>query len=153
MRGAEGSGGARIRDRPGLDFGTPAWHIGPMTEISPAPAPPAPAKPRRSRLMPALVAAAVAGIAVGVALVLPRGIATGTDTAECAAAVQTAARISPLVKGEIAAFVPASRPLRLPDLAFKDKAVVLDRESPGVVDALALADHSRHRWADQSDVA
>ena len=43
----------------------------------------------------------------------------GGDPA-CRAAVDTAKRISPLAHGEVAALTMASRPLKLPDLAFED---------------------------------
>ena len=38
----------------------------------------------------------------------------------CAPAVATAKRISPLIKGEVAALTAATRPLEVPDLAFDD---------------------------------
>lgn len=40
--------------------------------------------------------------------------------AACAGAVNTAARIKPLVHGEVAALTVAKTPFRVPDLAFKD---------------------------------
>jgi thiol-disulfide isomerase/thioredoxin len=40
--------------------------------------------------------------------------------AACSGAVDTAARIAPLVHGEVAALAVAQRPFRVPDLAFKD---------------------------------
>ena len=40
--------------------------------------------------------------------------------AECRPAVETAARIARLARGEVAGVAVASRPLRLPDLAFRD---------------------------------
>jgi thiol-disulfide isomerase/thioredoxin len=40
--------------------------------------------------------------------------------ADCQAAVATAARIAPLVHGEVAALATAQSPFRVPDLAFKD---------------------------------
>jgi len=45
--------------------------------------------------------------------------AAGGDPA-CRAAVATAHRIAPLAHGEVAALTVASRPLKLPDLAFED---------------------------------
>src|SRR4029079_19471467 len=38
----------------------------------------------------------------------------------CRAAVDTAKRIAPLAHGEVAALTMASKPLKLPDLAFED---------------------------------
>ena len=40
--------------------------------------------------------------------------------AACAAAVETAGRIAPLARGEVAALTVAHTPFRVPDLAFKD---------------------------------
>lgn len=40
--------------------------------------------------------------------------------AECQPAVETARRIAPLAKGEVAALTMSTAPLRLPDLAFND---------------------------------
>ena len=40
----------------------------------------------------------------------------------CRAAVATAARIAPLVHGEVAALAPAQTPFHVPDLSFKDAA-------------------------------
>src|SRR5262245_57206346 len=75
----------------------------------------------RGRL--AVVAAgSLAGVAIGLAAVY--GISTflgnrGGDS-QCRPAVETAGRIAPLARGEVAGVVVASRPLRLPDLAFRD---------------------------------
>jgi thiol-disulfide isomerase/thioredoxin len=40
--------------------------------------------------------------------------------AACAPAAELAQRLAPLARGEVAAFTVADRPLRLPDLAFRD---------------------------------
>ena len=63
-----------------------------------------------------------AGIAVGLAAVY--GIArvarnVGFDAA-CLPAVETARRVAPMVKGEVAALATTSVPRRLPELAFQD---------------------------------
>lgn len=50
----------------------------------------------------------------------PVAAAGAEDAAGCAGAVATAAAIAPLVKGEIAAFTPATQPKRLPPLPFAD---------------------------------
>jgi thiol-disulfide isomerase/thioredoxin len=42
--------------------------------------------------------------------------------AECAPALETASRLAPLVRGEVAALAVARTPFRLPDLTFKDSA-------------------------------
>jgi len=63
-----------------------------------------------------------AGIGVGLAAVY--GIATLTGnpgaSAACRSAVQRAERVAPLVHGEVAAFSPATKPLKIPNLAFTD---------------------------------
>lgn len=64
----------------------------------------------------------VAGVAVGIAAVygighLARNV--GGDPA-CAPAVETARKIAPLVKGEVAALTVAGASRRLPELAFQD---------------------------------
>jgi thiol-disulfide isomerase/thioredoxin len=68
-----------------------------------------------------VVAGGIAGVAVGLAAVygIGRFLRNAPDAA-CAPAVELAKRIAPLARGEIAALVPAERPLRLPDLAFRD---------------------------------
>jgi thiol-disulfide isomerase/thioredoxin len=65
----------------------------------------------------------VAGGAVAVALAAVYGMGAFTRNAPdaaCAAAVDLARRIAPLATGEVAAFVPAEQPLRLPNVAFRD---------------------------------
>jgi thiol-disulfide isomerase/thioredoxin len=65
----------------------------------------------------------VAGGAVAVALAAVYGMGAFTRNAPdaaCAAAVDLARRIAPLAPGEVAAFVPAEQPLRLPNVAFRD---------------------------------
>jgi thiol-disulfide isomerase/thioredoxin len=65
----------------------------------------------------------VAGGAVAVALAAVYGMGAFTRNAPdaaCTAAVDLARRIAPLATGEVAAFVPAEQPLRLPNVAFRD---------------------------------
>jgi len=78
---------------------------------------------------PTAHAAVMRRIPIAVAAVLVGGIAgyvgiyglkgTGGDPT-CRAAVDTAKRIAPLAQGEVAALTMASKPLKLPDLAFDD---------------------------------
>jgi thiol-disulfide isomerase/thioredoxin len=79
-----------------------------------------PARDRSKRL--AVVAAG--GVAIGLAAVY--GITTflgnRAGDAQCAPAVATAGRVAPFARGEVAGVVVASRPLRLPDLAFRDSS-------------------------------
>jgi thiol-disulfide isomerase/thioredoxin len=66
---------------------------------------------------------AVAALAILIVLAGVYGIAhrrSNPADAACQAAVNTAKRIAPLARGEVAAFSPAHTPLRVPDLAFKD---------------------------------
>jgi thiol-disulfide isomerase/thioredoxin len=69
-----------------------------------------------------MVMGAVAGIAVGLAGVYGIGRLTGNAGADpaCKASVETAQRIAPLARGEVAAVAVASAPKTLPALAFKD---------------------------------
>ena len=64
-----------------------------------------------------IVGGAVAGAVYGIGT-FKRNAADGA----CASAVELAQRIAPLARGEVAAFVVAEQPLRLPDLAFRDAA-------------------------------
>jgi thiol-disulfide isomerase/thioredoxin len=79
-------------------------------------------------------AAVMRRIPIAVAAVLIGGIAsyvgiygigglkrTGGDPT-CRAAIDTARRIAPLAHGEVAALTVASKPLKLPDLAFEDSS-------------------------------
>jgi thiol-disulfide isomerase/thioredoxin len=78
---------------------------------------------------PTAHAAVMRRIPIAVAAVLIGGIAgyvgiyglkgAGGDPV-CRAAVDTAKRIAPLAHGEVAALTMASKPLKLPDLAFED---------------------------------
>ncbi len=63
----------------------------------------------------------IAGVAVGLAAVYGIGAMqrNPTDPA-CRAAAELAGRLAPLARGEVAALNIASRPNRLPDLAFND---------------------------------
>ncbi|WP_035638270.1 TlpA disulfide reductase family protein [Bradyrhizobium sp. ORS 375] len=90
-----------------------------MTNDKPETSPARPASRRR----PLLAAGAVAVIAVaGIAAVAFGGLLKGKPPGDqaCQAAVDTAARLAPLIKGEVAALTAAKAPLRLPDLAFED---------------------------------
>jgi thiol-disulfide isomerase/thioredoxin len=69
-----------------------------------------------------MVMGGVAGIAVGLAGVYGIGRLAGNAGADpaCKASVETAQRIAPLARGEVAAVAVASAPKTLPALAFKD---------------------------------
>ena len=66
---------------------------------------------------------AAAALVILIALAGIYGIAhrrSNPADAACQGAVNTAKRIAPLVRGEVAALAPAQSPFRVPDLAFKD---------------------------------
>jgi thiol-disulfide isomerase/thioredoxin len=79
---------------------------------------------RPKRRLAVVAAGSLAGIAIGLAAVY--GISTflgnRAGDAQCAPAVATAGRVAPFARGEVAGVVVASRPLRLPDLAFRDES-------------------------------
>ncbi|TAK47549.1 MAG: TlpA family protein disulfide reductase [Xanthobacteraceae bacterium] len=80
---------------------------------------PAPAGSRRAGLAVAAVAAAAALGFAGIYGI--GGLKRNADgAAACRPAVETARRIAPLVRGEVAALTPAAAPLAIPDLAFHD---------------------------------
>jgi len=79
---------------------------------------------RRRRLAILIGAAVVAGAGVGLAAVYGIGSFernAGADAA-CRRAVEMASRLAPLVRGQVAAIAMATRPERLPALAFQDGA-------------------------------
>lgn len=71
-----------------------------------------------------VVLGGIAGVGVGLAAVY--GIATQTGNpdagAACHAALQRAQQVAPLARGEVAAIVPATKPLTIPNLGFVDTA-------------------------------
>lgn len=88
------------------------------------PPPVVPAGPfGRAQTLRILLAAALVGVALGLAAVygiggLERnGSAAGTDLA-CEGAIETAKKLVPLARGEVAAFAAAETPRRLPELTF-----------------------------------
>jgi len=77
---------------------------------------------RRSRLIAFIAVAAVAGAIVGLAAVYGIGGFRGNQDVEedCARAQQTAQRLAPLARGNVAAVSVLTRPRRVPDLRFED---------------------------------
>src|SRR5579872_717785 len=91
-----------------------------MTNDMPQETPPAsPSHPAVTRRIPLAVATVVIGGIVGFAAIYGVGTLKGGDPV-CKPAVDTARRIAPLAHGEVAALTMATKPLRLPDLAFQD---------------------------------
>ena len=76
--------------------------------------------PRRFTLIAAAVAAAVLAALAGVYGI--GGFKRNAADADCRPAVDLARKIAPLARGEVAAVNVAVKPLRLPDLTFRDRA-------------------------------
>jgi thiol-disulfide isomerase/thioredoxin len=71
------------------------------------------------------LASAAAALVILLVLAGVYGIAhrpSNPADAACRSAVNTAKRIAPLVRGEVAALAPAQAPFHVPDLAFKDSS-------------------------------
>jgi thiol-disulfide isomerase/thioredoxin len=83
-----------------------------------------PEKARGTRRLGLVVLAGLAGAAVGLAAVygiggLKRNGTAAIDPA-CAGAVETAQRLKPFARGEVAALTLSTNPQRVPELAFRD---------------------------------
>ncbi len=75
---------------------------------------------KRRRMVAWVGFAALAGLLAGVGAVYVSGRVTGNGPGgECAAAVDLAGELKPLIKGEVAAFLPAERPISLAALSFE----------------------------------
>lgn len=77
---------------------------------------------KASRRIPIAIAIIVLGAALGYVGVYGIGGLTGNPSGDpaCRPAVDLARKIAPLARGEVAALTMASKPLRIPDLAFDD---------------------------------
>ena len=73
-----------------------------------------------SRRFTLIAAGIAAGLAIGLAGVYGIGGFGGNGDPVCRPAVDLARKISPLARGEVAAVTMATRPLKLPNLAFND---------------------------------
>lgn len=78
-------------------------------------------QPRRNRL-PVFAALGAAVVVAGMTGVYVMGGADGNReaAASCPAALDLASAVAPLASGEVAAFLPASKPLSVADLSFTD---------------------------------
>ena len=74
------------------------------------------------RIPIAVAAVLIGGIAGYVGIYGIGGLKGAGGDATCRAAIDTAKRIAPLAHGEVAALTMASKPLKLPDLAFEDSS-------------------------------
>jgi thiol-disulfide isomerase/thioredoxin len=81
------------------------------------------ATPHRPRLMTFIAVVAVAGAVVGLAAVYGIGALRGNPDVDagCASAWQSAQRLMPLARGEVAAVSVLTRPRRVPDVSFDDE--------------------------------
>src|ERR1700760_3251426 len=70
--------------------------------------------------VPLVIGAVVIGGLIGYAGVVMGGMGTSGGDPTCRPAVATAKKIAPLAHGEVAALTMATKPLKLPDLAFED---------------------------------
>jgi thiol-disulfide isomerase/thioredoxin len=76
----------------------------------------------RRRWLAVVASCAVAVMAVLAGVYGIGHLRSNPAAAECAPALETASRLLPLVRGEVAALAVARTPFRLPDLTFKDSA-------------------------------
>jgi thiol-disulfide isomerase/thioredoxin len=93
-----------------------------MTNDMPETSPPAPTTSRTplSRI-PLVIGAVLVGAGIGFAGVYGiGGLKPASGDPACRSAVETARKIAPLARGEVAALTVATAPLRLPDLVFSD---------------------------------
>src|SRR5262249_17643105 len=83
-----------------------------------------PIKDRGKRRLAGIAAGGLAGVAIGLAAVygISRFLGNRAGDTQCAPAVATAERVAPFAHGEVAGVVVASRPLRLPNLTFRDES-------------------------------
>ncbi len=79
-----------------------------------------PAKRRLSLVL----AGGIAGVAVGLAGVYGISLLLGNPPidAACRPAIETAQRMAPFARGEVAAMNAAGRPIRIPDMTFRDSS-------------------------------
>jgi len=72
---------------------------------------------RALRLIAVFAGAAAAGLAVVYGI---GGLKRNAGDPQCAPAVETARRVAPFARGEVAALAVAATPLQIPDVAFQD---------------------------------
>jgi thiol-disulfide isomerase/thioredoxin len=74
------------------------------------------------RRLSLILAGGIAGVAVGLAGVYGINLFLGKSAIDpaCRPTIETAQRMAPFARGEVAAMAAASRPIRLPDLTFRD---------------------------------
>ena len=82
------------------------------------------AKSYAKRRLAMVVAGTLAGVVFGLAGIYVINALLGNPAGDpsCRPAVETAGHVAPFARGEVAALAPATTPLKLPDLAFRDAA-------------------------------
>jgi thiol-disulfide isomerase/thioredoxin len=80
------------------------------------------ARSQAKKRLAVILAGGLAGVVVGLAGVYGIGLLLGNRpvAAACRPTVETARRVAPFARGEVAAVGAASRPILVPDLAFRD---------------------------------
>jgi thiol-disulfide isomerase/thioredoxin len=80
------------------------------------------AKSPAKRRLPLILAGGIAGVAVGLAGVYGINLLLGKSAVDpaCRGTIETAQRVAPFARGEVAAMNAATRPIRLPDMTFRD---------------------------------
>jgi len=80
------------------------------------------AKSYAKRRLAMVLAGTFAGVLIGLGAVYVINTLLGNRAGDpsCRPAVETAGRVAPFARGEVAALAPATAPLKLPDLAFRD---------------------------------
>jgi thiol-disulfide isomerase/thioredoxin len=113
--------GSRLRRlRPGRRDQIAVKRAGTKRAVTTTPEHATRARPRR---LAWLAAAAVAGVFAGLAGVYGiGGFMRNAGDPDCRSAVETARRVGPLARGEVAAMAIAESPLRMPDVGFHDRS-------------------------------
>src|SRR5262249_61399934 len=90
------------------------------TEVSPTMTEDA-AKSYAKRRLAMVLAGTFAGVVIGLGAVYVINTLLGNRAGDpsCRPAVETAGRVAPFARGEVAALAPATAPLQLPDLLFR----------------------------------
>jgi len=83
-----------------------------------------PERPRSAKRLAVVAAGVLAGITAGLAAIYGIDLLLGNPAADapCRPAVEVAKRVAPFAHGEVAAVAPASKPVLVPGLAFRDGA-------------------------------
>jgi thiol-disulfide isomerase/thioredoxin len=80
------------------------------------------ARSRAKRRLTVVLAGGFAGVVVGLAGIYGIGLLLGNRAVDpaCRPTIETARKVAPFARGEVAALAAATRPILVPDLAFRD---------------------------------